>query len=134
MHPLSGGVLIVDDHEQWRRYVVLTLGIKQEIEIVGEAADGITAIQKAKEHQPDLVILDMGLPDLSGIEVARQISLLSPKTKIVFLTMHDSPEVIAAALSTGANGYVLKSRAGSDLLPAIEAALAGNRFISQMAC
>lgn len=134
MHPLSGGVLIVDDHEQWRRYVVLTLGIKREIEIVGEAADGITAIQKAKEHQPDLVILDMGLPDLSGIEVARQISLLSPKTKIVFLTMHDSPEVIAAALSTGANGYVLKSRAGSDLLPAIEAALAGNHFISQMAC
>lgn len=134
MHPLSGRVVVVDDHEQWRRYVVLTLGIKRDIEIVGEAADGITAIQKAKEHQPDLVILDMGLPDLSGIEVARQISLLSPKTKIVFLTMHDSPEVIAAALSTGANGYVLKSRAGSDLLPAIEAALAGNHFISQMAC
>ena len=134
MQPLGTRVLVVDDHEQWRRYVVLTLGIKREIEIVGEAVDGITAIQKAKEHQPDLVILDMGLPDLSGIEVARQISLLSPKTKIVFLTMHDSQEVIAAALSAGAYGYVLKSRAGRDLLPAIEAALAGNHFISQMAC
>lgn len=134
MHPLSSGVVVVDDHEQWRRYVVLTLGLKREIEIVGEAADGITAIQKAKEHQPDLVILDMGLPDLSGIEVARQISLLSPKTKIVFLTMHNSQEIIDAALSTGAYGYVLKSKAGRDLLPAIEAALAGNHFISQRAC
>lgn len=133
MHPLGTGVLVVDDHDQWRRYVVFTLGIKREIQIVGEAADGMTAIRKAKEHQPDLVILDVGLPDLSGIDVARQISLLSPNTKIVFLTMHYSQDVIAAALSAGAYGYVLKSQAGRDLLPAIEAALAGNHFISQRA-
>ena len=134
MHPLGAGVLVVDDHDQWRRYVVLTLGIKGEVQIVGEAADGMTAIRMAKERQPDLVILDVGLPDLSGIHVARQISLLSPKTKIVFLTMHYSQDVIAVALSTGAYGYVLKSQAGRDLLPAIEAALAGNHFISQRAC
>ena len=134
MQPEGARVLIVDDHHQWRRYVVLALRVKPKYEIVGEAENGMTAIEKAKEHRPDLVILDMGLPDLSGIEVARQISLLLPKSKIVFLTMHYSQDIIAAALSTGAYGYVLKCMAASDLLPAIEAAVAGNRFVSQRAC
>ena len=134
MQPLSARVLVVDDHDQWRRYVVLALAAKSEYQIVAEAENGMTAIHKAKEHQPDLVILDIGLPDLSGIEVARRISLLSPKTRIVFLSMQTSQDIITAALNTGAYGYVLKCMAASDLLPAIEAALAGDHFISQRAC
>ena len=134
MQPEGVRVLVVDDHDQWRRYIVLALGTKPAIQIVGEAEDGKTGIQRAKEHQPDLVILDLGLPDLSGIEVARQIKLLSPKTKIVFLTMHNSQEIIDAALGAGAYGYVLKSMAASDLLAAVEAALIGNHFISQRTC
>lgn len=126
-------VLIVDDFDLWRHFTVLALAVRPDIQIVGEAETGSKAVEKAMEHQPDLVILDIGLPDMNGFLVARQIRMLSPTTVIIFLTETYGRDMVAAALSTGALGYVLKSEAANDLLPAVDAALLGKRFISQKA-
>jgi DNA-binding response OmpR family regulator len=92
--------------------------------------DGSEAVQKAQELRPDLVVLDIGLPTLNGIEAARRIRQVSPHSKILFLTMEESPDVVQVALSTGAHGYVHKSRAQSELLPAIQTVLRGKQFVS----
>jgi DNA-binding NarL/FixJ family response regulator len=126
-------VLIVDDYAPWRRFVALALTARPEIKIVGEGENGLTAIQTATELQPDVVTLDIGLPDIAGIEVARQIKILAPQTKIIFLTENCSPEIVTAALSTSAVGYVVKSHAASDLLSAMDAVLLDHFFISPKA-
>lgn len=123
-------LLIVDDYTPWRRFIATALAPKQEIGIVEEAKDGLTAIQKAIELQPDLVVLDMNLPDLTGIEIARKIMESVPKAKILFLTEDASQDIVRHALSTGAQGYVVKSRAARDLLPAVESLLLGKTFVS----
>jgi DNA-binding NarL/FixJ family response regulator len=101
------------------------------LQIVGEASDGLEAVRRAEELKPDLVVLDIALPTLNGIEAARQIRTLSPESKVIFLSQESSPDVVQEALSTGAWGYVVKARAGSDLLAAIEAVLLGNHFVSR---
>lgn len=123
-------LLIVDDYAPWRRFIATALSPKHEIGIVEEAKDGLTAIQKAIELQPDLVVLDMNLPDLTGIEIARKIMESVPKAKILFLTEDASQDIVRHALSTGAQGYVVKSRAARDLLPAVESLLLGKTFVS----
>ena len=122
-------VLIVDDYSLWRRLIVDMLAIRQDVHIVGEAHNGLTGIQMAAELQPDIVVLDIGLPDRNGIEVAKQILELSPQTKILFLSQNNSKDVICAAIRTGAHAYVVKSNANRDLLPAFEAVLKGNFFV-----
>lgn len=102
---------------------------RPDIQIVGEALDGLDAIQKATELQPDLILFDIGLPELNGIEAAKRVRALVPDAKIIFLTQEACPEVVEEALRLGAMGYVLKSRAGSELLPAIEGVLAGRQFV-----
>jgi len=92
-------------------------------EIVGEACDGFQAIQRAAELHPDLVLLDIGMPVLSGLEAAAHIQQISPQSKIVFLTQESDADVRIAALARGANGYVLKVNSATELLPAIDAAL-----------
>jgi DNA-binding NarL/FixJ family response regulator len=129
-HLMTVRVLVVDDHEDWRNYVRLQLLIKPEWQIICEVSDGLEAVQKAEELKPDLVVLDIGLPSINGIEAARRIRQVSPSPKIVFLSMEKSPDVVQAALSTGAQGYVHKARAQSDLLPAIDAVLRGEQFVS----
>jgi CheY-like chemotaxis protein len=104
--------------------------VRPEWQIVCEVSDGPEAVQKAQELRPDLIVLDIGLPTLNGIEAARRIRQVSPNSKIVFLTTDNSPDVAQAALSTGAQGYVHKSRAQSDLLPAIDTVLRGEQFLS----
>jgi CheY-like chemotaxis protein len=104
--------------------------VRPEWQIVCEVSDGPEAVQKAQELRPDLIVLDIGLPTLDGIEAARRIRQVSPNSKIVFLTTDNSPDVAQAALSTGAQGYVHKSRAQSDLLPAIDTVLRGEQFFS----
>ena len=101
-----------------------------ELRVVGEVSNGLEAVQRARVLQPDLILLDLGLPGINGIEVARRILEFSPKTKILFATEESSPDVAEAALGTGARGFVVKSDAGSELLPAVEAVLRGERFIS----
>jgi len=123
-------VLVVDDFEPWRRSVLTTLQKKPELQVIGQASDGPQAVQKAQVLQPDLILLDLGLPALNGIEVARRIRELSPASKILFVSENRSAEIVEKALGTGASGYVVKSDAARDLLPAINTVLGGERFVS----
>jgi DNA-binding NarL/FixJ family response regulator len=131
MSPSTVRILVVDDYEPFRRFVRLTLGKRPELQIVGEASDGFEAVEKAEELQPDLILLDVGLPTLNGIEAARQIHTLAPESKMIFLSQESSADMVQEALSLGAWGYVAKVKAGSDLLPAVEAVLQGKRFVSR---
>jgi DNA-binding NarL/FixJ family response regulator len=124
-------ILIVDDYKDWRRQVRLLFQARPEWQVIAEAADGPEAIQKAEELKPDLIVLDIGLPELNGIEAARQIRQLSPNSKIVFLSQNNDLDVVQAALGAGGLGYVYKTDARSDLLPAIQAVLLGKQFVSR---
>jgi DNA-binding NarL/FixJ family response regulator len=121
--------LIVDDYAPFRRFERLALLAHDELQIVEEASDGDEAIQKAEELKPDLILLDISLPTLNGIEAARRIQQVSPNSKIIFVTENRSPDIAEEALSTGAGGYVVKSDGVSELLPAIKAVLEGKRYI-----
>jgi DNA-binding NarL/FixJ family response regulator len=123
-------VLLVDDYERFRQFVYSTLGKIRELQVVGEASDGLEAVQKAKELQPDLILLDIGLPSLNGIEAARRIRKVSPESKILFLTAESSVDVVQEALSLGALGYIRKASAWSELLAAVEAVILGKAFVS----
>ena len=123
-------VLVVDDYGPWRRFERLTFLGRDDLQIIGECSDGDEAVQKADELKPDLILLDISLPTLNGIEAARRIRQVSPTSKILFVTENPSPEIAEEAMSTGARGYVVKSDAAGELLPAIKAVLEGKRFIS----
>jgi DNA-binding NarL/FixJ family response regulator len=123
-------ILIVDDYEDWRRTVRELLRQSPELQVICEVADGLEAVRKAGELKPDLILLDIGLPQLNGIEAARRIRQLSPNSKIVFVSMDNSLDIVQLALGTGGLGYVCKGEAGSELLPAIEAVLRGEQFVS----
>ena len=123
-------ILVVDDFEPIRKSVCAALRERRDLLVIGEASDGLEAVQKAVELKPDLVLMDIGLPSQNGIEAARQIFNLVLKIKILFLSQESSPEVILEALSFGASGYVVKINAGTDLLPAIEAAISNRQFVS----
>jgi CheY-like chemotaxis protein len=104
---------------------------RPELQIVGEVSDGLEAVQRVEELQPDLILLDIALPSLNGIEVARQILKLSPKSKILFLSQEFSADVVREALGTGAHGYVVKIDAGSELMKGVSAVIRGDQFVSK---
>ena len=124
-------VLVVDDFEPFRRFICLTLKKRPDVQIVGEASDGLEAVQKAEDLQPDLIVLDIGLPSLNGIEAARRIRKLSPDCKILFVSQESSADVVQEALNLGALGYVVKANAGADLLHAVEAVCQGRQFVGR---
>jgi DNA-binding NarL/FixJ family response regulator len=124
-------ILVADDVEPWRELVCSTLRERRQLRVVGEVADGLEAVQRARDLQPDLILLDIGLPKLNGIEAASQIGQVAPGSKILFLTLYADVDVARAALSNGAKGYILKSDAAKELMPAIEAALRGEKFVSR---
>ncbi len=124
-------VLLVEDFEPFRRFVCSTLEQRPDLQVIGEVSDGLEAVQKAEELKPDLIFLDIGLPSLNGIEVARQIRKLAPESKIIFLSVESSPDVVQEALSLGAWGHVMKTRVGNDLLQAIESVILGKQFVSR---
>jgi len=121
---------VVDDYEPWRRFFSTTLQKRPQLQIISEASDGLEAVQQAQQLKPDLILLDVGLPKLNGIEAARRIREVSPTSKILFISENRSLDIVEQALSTGAGGYVVKSDAASELLPAVEAVLRGKRFVS----
>ena len=123
-------VLVVDDYEPWRRLACAMLLKQPELQVIAEVSDGPEAVQQARELQPDLILLDIGLPTLNGIEAARRIREFSPASKILFVSENRSADIAEEALSTGAGGYVVKLDAESELLPAIKAVLEGKRFVS----
>lgn len=123
-------VLVVDDYEPWRAFVASTLKNQPKLQIIGEARDGLEAVQIAQQLQPDLILLDIGLPTLNGIEAARRIREVSPKSRILFVSEDRSRDIAEEALRTGAFGYVVKAAAASELLPAVEAVLQDKRFAS----
>jgi len=124
-------VLLVDDFEPFRRFVYSTLQGHPDLQLIGEVSDGLEAVQRAEELQPDLILLDIGLPNLSGIEAAPRIRRVAPQSKILFISEHSSPDMVRGALSTGACGYVVKADAGRDLLAAVNAVLRGEQFIGK---
>ena len=130
METPSSRVLVVEDFEPFRRLICLMLRKRPEFQIVEEVTDGLKAVQKAEELQPDLIMLDIGLPSLNGIDAARRIRKLSPKSKILFVSQESSADVVQEALALGALGYVVKVHAGSELLAAVEAVLQGRQFVS----
>ena len=123
-------VLVVDDYEPWRRYIRSALAKSPRWRVVGEVADGVDAVQQGVALRPDLILLDISLPTVSGIEAARQILALQPRSKILFVTGQRSLDVVEAAFATGARGYLIKSDAGRELPLAMEAVAKDEWFIS----
>jgi CheY-like chemotaxis protein len=124
-------VLIVDDYEPWRSKICSMLSTQANVKVVGQAADGLEAIQKVRELLPDLILMDIGLPILNGINTAMRVLEFAPQTRVLFLSQHSDPEIVAAALGTGAQGFVVKSDAGAELLSAVEGVLRGEVFLSE---
>jgi DNA-binding NarL/FixJ family response regulator len=127
---VSYRILIVDDFASFRHFISSTLQQRPELQIIGEASDGLEALEKAKELQPDLILLDLGMPKLNGLETAKRLPLFAPNAKILFVSQETSLDIVQEALRSRGRGYVSKVRAARDLLRAIDAVLRGEQFIS----
>lgn len=123
-------VLLVDDHPLVRAGVRRVLDAESRLEVVGEAENGAAALQAIREQAPDVLVLDLAMPDMDGLEVLPRAKKIRPELKIVVLTMHASPEYVVRAIQAGADGYILKESAVQDLLSAIDAVTAGRAFHS----
>jgi DNA-binding NarL/FixJ family response regulator len=121
---------LVEDFDDYRLFIASLLTVKHNVRVIGEATSGLEAVERAQELTPDVILLDIGLPGLNGFEAAQRILQVMPESKIIFLTQETSREIMLEALDLGACGYVAKARAGTDLLPALDAALQGSRFVS----
>jgi len=124
-------ILVVEDFEPFLQFISSTLTKRRDLQIIGEVSDGLEAVQEAVDLKPDLILMDIGLPSLNGIEAARQIRKLVPESKIIFFSQEYSADVVQEAFSLGAWGYVVKTRAGTDLLAAVDAVILGKRFVSR---
>ena len=121
-------IVVADDFAPFRRFLRLALQ-ENGFQNVAEASDGLEAVAKAADLRPDLVLLDIGMPNLDGIKAAAQIRSVAPEAKILFVSANTDPDIVHSALSDGAKGYVCKSQINSELFPAIEAVLGGKRFV-----
>lgn len=124
-------ILVVDDLKYWQDFISACFEKRRDVHMLGVASSGLEAIQKAQVLQPDLILLDINLPEMNGIEAAEQIRRLVPKTKILFLTGYSDPEIVRHAFSAGGDGYILKWDAAEELLVGMEAVLHGKKFTSQ---
>ena len=126
---MSLRILVVEDHAPFRQLVCASLR-RAEFQIV-EAADGLEAVQKIETLRPDVILLDIHLPKMNGFEVAKHIHRLAPSARVIFMSQESAPEIVRKALNLGGHGYIQKASAGTDLLPAIDAVLAGRPFLSR---
>ncbi len=130
MKPSTIRVLVVDDFEPWRRFVSVMLRTKPGLAIVGEASDGSEAFQKAVELEPDLILMDIGLPTVNGLDTVRRIRDFVPEAKIILLSDESSFDVVQQAMDLGASAYVLKTSAAADLLTTVETVLSGLKIVN----
>jgi DNA-binding NarL/FixJ family response regulator len=121
-------ILIVDDHEIFRRGLRSLLESRDEFDITGEAANGLEAVEKAKQLRPDVIVMDVSMPQMDGLQAARLIRGERPGSKILILSQHDSPHMLAAALDAGASAYVTKSQVARCLFAALDAVIQGRPF------
>ena len=131
MEKSTVSVLVVDDYKPWRNFILSRLEKWPRLQVVGEASDGQEAIEKSGELQPDLILLDIGLPKINGIEAARRIRQQLPNARILFCSENPSADVAEEALRAGAGGYLVKSDAGRDLLSAVTSMIRRKRFVSR---
>lgn len=129
MQKLCISVLLVDDFVEFRAAVSALLRKKPELQIVAEASDGVEAVEKSRQLQPDLILLDIGLPKLNGVAAAQQIREVAPQSKIIFVTQETSADIMKEAIGLGGMGYVVKAKVESELLKAIDLVLEGKQFI-----
>lgn len=126
---MPASVIVVDDVPNFRNLVVSLLQKEPELQVMDEASDGIEAVRKAKQLHPDLILLDIGMPNLNGLDAARFILRLSPESKIIFVSQESSIEIVQEAFDIGARGYVVKMEIATELLSAVACVLRGNTFI-----
>jgi len=123
-------ILVVDDYKPWRHKICSLLGAKPEFRIVAECWNGADAVQRAGELKPNLITMDIGIPELNGIEAAVRVAEVSPSSKILFISENTEPEVVSAAIDAGASGYLHKMRVATELLPAVTLIIRGGCFFS----
>lgn len=124
-------ILVVDDHPVVRHGLKTLLGSRPEWEIIDEAGDGLEAVEKANRLKPDVIVLDVGMPKMNGLEACRRIRKSAPESEILMVTQHDSPQMMREAMGAGARGYIVKSNAVRDLLAAVEA-VSNHRFFTSL--
>lgn len=122
-------VILIDDHTVLRDGLKLLLSLEPDLEVVGEAANGLAGIQTALDTRPDVVVTDVGLPDVDGVEVTRRLRELLPESRVLVLTVHDEDTYVFTLIQAGASGYLLKNAAGNDLVDAIRAVAAGKPWL-----
>jgi DNA-binding NarL/FixJ family response regulator len=123
-------ILVVDDYKPWRHKICSLLKTKPEFRIVAECWNGADAVERAGELKPNLITMDVGIPELNGIEAAVRVAEVSPSSKILFISGNTEPEVVLAAIDAGASGYLDKMRVGTELLPAVTSIIRGGCFFS----
>lgn len=122
-------ILLADDHETILERVSLLLG--EDFEIVGRVTNGLMAVEEVERLDPDVLVMDISMPNLNGLQAAARLQKCKCRTRVVILTVHEDQDFVAAALSAGASGYVTKENVTTDLIPAIHEALRGGTYISQ---
>ena len=123
-------VVLADDHAMFRQGIKRILRDAEALEVVGEARDGLELLEVSRKTNPDMVILDISMPNLRGLEATREIKMIFPKVKVLILTMHSDKEYVYGAISAGAEGYLLKEDADTELFEAVETIRQGGRYIS----
>ena len=123
-------ILLADDHTVVRQGIVKLLEGEQNLKVIGEAGNGRDAVSKVEQFKPDVVLMDISMPLLNGVEATRQIKRISPQTKVIILSMHSHDRFISELLTLGASGYLVKDSTGADIIMAINAAMKGDTFLS----